>query len=76
MLQRLVKDADDNETFSDVYRFAFRFALDAECGQRSLPLDVAVSLWKLLFTHKTVPLLERWIEFLEQSPCPVRTIPR
>lgn len=76
MLQRLVKDTDDKEVFSDVYRFAFRFALDVECGQRSLPVEVAVSLWKLLFTHKTVPLLERWIEFLEQSPRPVRAIPR
>jgi DCN1-like protein 3 len=75
-LHLLVKEVDDKEVFSSVYRYAFRFALDADCGQRSLPVEVAVSLWKLVFTHKPVPLLERWIEFLEQSPPPVRAIPR
>ncbi|EFX75977.1 hypothetical protein DAPPUDRAFT_214153 [Daphnia pulex] len=75
-LEQLVKEVEDSEVFSDVYRYAFRFALDVECGQRSLPVDVAVSLWRLVFTHRPVPLLDRWIEFLEQSPPPVRAIPR
>jgi len=72
----MVKEVDDSENFNDMYSFAFRFALDVECGQRSLPVEVAISLWKLVFTRKLVPLLERWIEFLEQSPSPVRAIPR
>ena len=75
-LEQLVKEVENNEAFSDVYRYAFRFALDVECGQRSLPVDVAVSLWRLVFTHRPVPLLDRWIEFLEQTPPPVRAIPR
>jgi len=75
-LELLVKEVEDSEVFSEVYRYAFRFALDAECGQRSLPVDVAVSLWRLVFTHRPNLLLERWIEFLEQNPPPVRAIPR
>ena len=75
-LDVLVKEVESNEAFSDMYRFAFRFALDVECGQRSLPVDVAVTLWRLVFTYKASSLLDRWIEFLEQSPPPVRAIPR
>ncbi|XP_057369115.1 DCN1-like protein 3 [Daphnia carinata] len=75
-LEQLVKEVEDSEIFSDVYRYAFRFALDVECGQRSLPVDVAVSLWRLVFTHRPALLLDRWIEFLEQTPPPVRAIPR
>lgn len=65
-----------DDAFGDVYRYAFRFALDVEYGQRSLPVDVAVSLWRLVFTHRPSQLLDRWIEFLEQVPSPVRAIPR
>jgi len=75
-LENVVKEVEDSEVFGDVYRYAFRFALDVDCGQRSLPVDVAVSLWKLVFTHKSIPLLDKWIEFLEQNPSPVRAIPR
>lgn len=71
-----MKEVEDSDIFSDVYRYTFRFALDVECGQRSLPVDVAVSLWRLVFTHRLVPLLDLWIEFLEQTPPPVRAIPR
>lgn len=75
-LENAVKEVEDSQVFSEVYRFAFRFALDVECGQRSLPVEVAISLWRLVFTHQSVPLLERWIQFLEQNPSPVRAIPR
>jgi len=75
-LENAVKEVEDSQVFSEVYRFAFRFALDVECGQRSLPVEVAITLWSLVFTHQSVPLLERWIQFLEQTPSPVRAIPR
>lgn len=76
-LEGLVKEVEQSyDAFGDVYRYAFRFALDVEYGQRSLPVDVAVSLWRLVFTHRPSQLLDRWIEFLEQVPSPVRAIPR
>lgn len=61
--------------FKDLYRFAFRFGLDTDVGQRSLPVDMACSLWRVVFSNREPPLLNRWINFLETHPH-VRGIPR
>lgn len=65
----------DPELFKDLYRFTFRFGLDAEAGQRILPSDVAICLWRLVFSTREPPVLERWLSFLECHPH-VRGIPR
>lgn len=50
--------------FRDIYKFAFQFGLDIEQGQRSLPCDVAIGMWQVVFSKKTPPLLNEWIKFL------------
>ncbi len=67
--------ADPNK-FKDLYRFAFKFGLDSEIGQRILGVDMAVSLWKVVFSQREPAILSRWISFLEKHPSHIRGIPR
>lgn len=71
----MLQEVQDPEKFKDFYRFTFKFGLDSEIGQRILPTDMAISLWKLVFSQKEPPLLKRWLAFLEKHPS-VRGIPR
>lgn len=64
--QKIEKLAVDPELFKQLYRFTFRFGL--EPGHRTLSLDMAIILWRLVFTVHTPPILERWLGFLEQNP--------
>lgn len=61
--------------FKDLYRFAFRFGLDTELGQRILPVEMATSLWRVVFSQREPPMLDRWVSFLEAHP-QIRGIPR
>jgi len=58
----------DRNKFRDLYRWAYAFALDTSILQRSLPLDIAIAMWRLVFGGAdTVPkILPRWLEFLEK----------
>lgn len=71
----VIEVISDNQKFKDLYRFAFKFALDAEIGQRILPTDMASSLWKLVFSKNTPPILPKWLAFLDAHPH-IRGIPR
>lgn len=51
------------EKFRDLYRWSYHFGLDT--GQRTLPLMMAISLWRLVFSQNRPPILDRWLEFLE-----------
>ncbi|KAF5271222.1 hypothetical protein FQA39_LY08229 [Lamprigera yunnana] len=66
---------NDPELFKDLYRFTFKFGLDSVIGQRILPSDMAVVLWKLVFTVREPPILNRWLNFLDNRPV-IRGIPR
>ncbi|KAK4398759.1 DCN1-like protein [Sesamum angolense] len=35
--------------------------------QKALPLDTALEMWKLLFAQKKWPLLDDWIQFLQEK---------
>ncbi|EAT33761.1 AAEL013970-PA [Aedes aegypti] len=63
----------DSEEFKLLYRFTFRFGL--EPGHRILSLDMAISLWRLVFTVHTPDILPRWLHFLEQHQN-IRGIPK
>lgn len=65
--------AGDTELFKQLYRFTFRFGL--EPGHRILSLDMAIILWRLVFTVHTPDILDRWLNFLEQNPT-IRGIPK
>jgi len=58
----------DSNMFHDLYRWAYGFALDTSVLQRSLPVDIAIAMWRLVFSGAdTVPkILPRWFEFLEK----------
>ncbi|XP_012220573.1 DCN1-like protein 3 [Linepithema humile] len=64
----------NSDLFKDLYRFTFRFGLDVTSGQRILPADMAIVLWRLVFTIREPPLLMRWLKFLECHH--IRGIPR
>ncbi|XP_039290985.1 LOW QUALITY PROTEIN: DCN1-like protein 3 [Nilaparvata lugens] len=78
---RLTELSDDvihqPDTFKDLYRFTFRFGLDPAQHQRILPTEMAVLLWRLVFSNHSQPppILERWLRFLECHPH-VRGVPR
>ena len=61
------QEVDDKELFRDLYRFTYGFGLDVEDGQRTLPTQVAIDLWKLVFTKKRPRFLDEWFEFLEKK---------
>eukprot|EP00930_Biecheleria_cincta_P105616 TRINITY_DN98438_c0_g1_i1.p1 TRINITY_DN98438_c0_g1~~TRINITY_DN98438_c0_g1_i1.p1 ORF type:complete len:227 (-),score=50.16 TRINITY_DN98438_c0_g1_i1:33-686(-) len=57
---------DEKRTCKEIYGFTFKFALDE--GQRTLPLEICVELWKLLLCNHFA-LLDAWLEFA-QVKCP------
>lgn len=63
------------DVFKDLYRFTFRFGLDPSIGQRILPADMAILLWKLVFSVREPPILQRWLNFLETHQH-IRGVPR
>jgi len=65
----------DPDLFRDLYRFTYKFGLDRTSGQRILPVEMAVSLWLLVFSQNEPPILKKWLLFLEKHP-QVRGIPR
>jgi len=69
------KLAVDPEQFKELYKFTHKFGLDSVNGQRILAIDMAVSLWQLVFSQQEPPILARWLHFLEKHP-EVRGIPR
>lgn len=56
---------NDVEKFKDLYRFTFKFGLDVEEGQRALPKNIALPLWKLVFSRNIPVVLDRWFAYLE-----------
>lgn len=53
----------DRAACKEVYAFTFQFALDQ--GQRCLPVETCVELWKLLLRGHFA-LLDAWLSFVEQ----------
>ena len=74
-IPELVQEVKDKTTFRTFYRWAFRFALDADSGQRTLPLDIALQLWPLVFSQNEPRILGSWLEYLQKHQS-VRGIPR
>ena len=63
----LLAEARDKKNFRELYNFTFSFGLDHSSGQRSLPVEMAVPLWDLVFTQSRPEILERWFEFLREN---------
>ncbi|KAL0353381.1 UNVERIFIED_CONTAM: DCN1-like protein 1 [Sesamum angustifolium] len=58
-------ELEDSHKFRQIYNFAFDWSQDK--GQKALPLDTALEMWKLLFAQKKWPLLDDWIQFLQEK---------
>ncbi|CAL1540624.1 unnamed protein product [Lymnaea stagnalis] len=71
----LLNEVRDKQVFKDLYRWTYKFGLDSASGQRTLPTDMAISLWKLVFSQNEPPVLHRWLEFLEKHTS-IRGIPK
>uniref|UniRef100_A0A6B2EA02 Defective in cullin neddylation protein n=1 Tax=Phlebotomus kandelakii TaxID=1109342 RepID=A0A6B2EA02_9DIPT len=71
--QTVEKLKEDSELFKQLYRFTFGFGL--EPGHRTLSLDMAIILWRLVFTVHTPKLLDRWLYFLAQH-AQIRGVPK
>lgn len=71
----LQAEVQEFEPFKSMYKWAFKFGLDSDIGQRSLPTDIAALLWKLVFEQRKPAILDRWLAFLESHPY-IRGIPR
>lgn len=61
------EEVKDQEKFKSLYRFTFTFGLDQSTGQRSLPVDMAIPLWELVFEQYRTPLLTDWCNFLQDT---------
>ena len=61
-IPELRQTLEDIQKFKGLYLFIFGFS--KEIGCRNLNIDVAIAMWRLLLENK-FPLLEKWIEFLE-----------
>lgn len=49
--------------------------MDNAAGQRILPVDTAIVLWKLIFNVREPAILQRWLNFLESQDS-IRGIPK
>ena len=63
----LLADAKSEKNFKDLYNFTFTFGLDYSSGQRTLPIELALPLWELVFTQNRPAILEQWCNFLKTS---------
>ena len=62
----LLAEIQNKMTFKELYRWTYKFGLDHESGQRTLPSDMAMSLWKLVFSQREPKMLPRWLNFLQK----------
>jgi len=58
-------DLNQPDKFKDFYMFCFDYA--KEKTQKSLTIEVAIELWKLILKSR-FGLLEHWIEFMQTGP--------
>jgi len=61
------QEVKDEEKFNDLYKFTFTFGLDQSTGQRSLPVEMAIPLWELVFEQHRTPILSEWCQFLKET---------
>lgn len=70
----LLAEVKEKQKFKELYRWTYKFGLDSATGQRTLPIEMAISLWKLVFSQNEPSVLQRWLEFLEKHG--IRGIPK
>ncbi len=71
----MIEEVQNKQAFRDLYKWTYKFGLDSDLGQRTLPADMAISLWQLVFSCRNFPMLDRWLNFLENHS-EIRGIPK
>ena len=71
----MLQEIENKQNFKEFYRWTYKFGLDSDIGQRTLPVDMAISLWRLVFSKHEPSILKRWLLFLERHPN-IRGIPK
>lgn len=71
---QMLKELENKDNFKSLYRWTYKFGLDSE-NKRTLPMDMSVKLWALVFTQNEPRVLNRWISFLKNHPN-IRGIPK
>ena len=55
------------DKFKDLYRFTYGFGLDIDEGQKTLPIQIALALWKIVFARQPPQFIEQWYKFLDEK---------
>lgn len=63
----LIAEVREEKNFKELYNFTFSFGLDHSAGQRTLPVDLAIPLWDLVFAQNRPKILAWWFDFLKTS---------
>lgn len=71
----LLAEVLNKQAFKELYRWAYKFTLDTDTGQRTLPVELAINMWKLIFSQNEPSILKRWLEFLDKHQA-IRGIPK
>ncbi|KAG4078703.1 hypothetical protein HA402_015293 [Bradysia odoriphaga] len=71
--QTIEKLKTNSEMFKKLYRFTFRFGLEE--GHRIVSLEMAIILWRLVFSVHTPSILDKWLNYLEQRS-DIRGVPK
>ncbi len=66
-LPELVLEVRRPKLFKELYNFTFTFGLDHATAQRSLPIDMAIPLWELVFSQDKPAVVDRWFAFLKAT---------
>ena len=61
----LIAEVREEKNFKELYNFTFSFGLDHSTGQRTLPVDLAIPLWDLVFAQNRPKILAWWFDFLK-----------
>lgn len=71
--QNIEKLKTNADMFKKLYRFTFRFGLEE--GHRIVSLEMAIILWRLVFSVHTPSILDKWLNYLEQRS-DIRGVPK
>ncbi|KAB1259965.1 DCN1-like protein 3 [Camelus dromedarius] len=72
----LLTEAKQEDKFKNLYQLTSQFGQDSEEGQQSLHREIAITLWKLVFTQNGPPVFDQWLNFLTENPLRIKGISR
>lgn len=65
LIPSLRQEMQNPAKFQEVYRYAYGFS--CEEGQKIVHFDMALAMWQIIFSQRPWPLLDLWIQFLQEQ---------